>query len=294
MPGRKLALEADELQTLATAAAMRWHSPTTGAASASEFMSRLSGRPLSFSSPGYTPASDARLLVVVASAYITSLALLQLVSPVRFAKARWFVVLAALHNAALCLASLAMLLGVAAAVAAEVRRTGSFASTICNPRGDSVNPRMVYWLYLFYVSKFWELIDTVIIVLRGRPLTLLHVWHHTSVMFEMYSWLEFDMVLGVYGMLFNTLVHTFMYSYYCAALLKVRVPWKQALTSLQIVQFCVSFACLVPYVYFYQRTSGGCTGGPALAVSMVCNGSFLLLFIQFFRKTYLSEKPKRT
>jgi fatty acid elongase 3 len=273
---------------------MQWESPTKGATSLSHFLSLLSERPVAVLQPGYTPASDARIVVIAAALYLLVLSLLHRVSPSPFARAFWFVAVAALHNAALCVASFAMLVGVTGAVRAEIIESGSVASTLCNPSGRLISPRLTYWLYLFYISKFWELLDTVILVLRGRPLTLLHVWHHASVMFEIYFWLEFDMVLGMYGMIFNTLVHTFMYSYYCAALLKVRVPWKQALTSLQIVQFCVSFVSLVPYAYVYKATPGGCTGGPGLVVSAICNGSFLLLFIQFFRRTYAPPKAKST
>jgi fatty acid elongase 3 len=249
----------------------------------------LRASPFALFPPGCTPASDARLPVFAASLYLGSLLTLRALSPPRFARSPWFVALAAAHNAALCLASLAMLAGVLRAIAVEVTATGSLASTLCNPRGSEMSASLTHWLYLFYLSKFWELVDTVILVLRGRPLTLLHVWHHTSVMFEMYSWLESNMALGVYGMVCNTLVHTFMYSYYCAALLKIRVPWKQALTSLQIVQFLVSFASLVPYGYYYRSTPGGCTGGPGLAASVVCNGSFLALFVDFYRKTYTAD-----
>jgi hypothetical protein len=33
---------------------------------------------------------------------------------------------------------------------------------------------------IFYLSKYWELFDTILLVLRGRPLTLLHVFHHIA------------------------------------------------------------------------------------------------------------------
>lgn len=33
---------------------------------------------------------------------------------------------------------------------------------------------------IFYLSKYWELFDTILLVLRGKPLTLLHVFHHIA------------------------------------------------------------------------------------------------------------------
>lgn len=104
------------------------------------------------------------------------------------------------------------------------------------------------------------------------------------------------MSLGAYGMWFNTLVHVFMYGYYAASLARIRVPWKRYLTSLQIVQFTVSFLSLIPYAAIRARTPAGCTGTPGLIVSAVWNGIFLVLFIQFYRNTYTARKPaaKRT
>lgn len=270
-----------------------WRSLTNDFANSTNLIGLLVTEPLYIRDSKYTPFSDIRIVLAIAFLYLISISLLRRVSPLRFATSRPFVAIAAFHNASLCIASLVMLVGLTSAVAKEVSSSGSFASSVCNPTGKQMGSDIGFWLYLFYLSKFWELLDTVLLVLRGKPLTILHVWHHTSVMFEMFSWLEFSMVLGVYGMMFNTLVHVFMYAYYAAALLNIRVPWKRALTSLQILQFCVSFVSLIPYYMLHAGTPDGCTGGPGLIVSIVCNGSFLILFIDFFRKTYSAKSQTR-
>ena len=41
---------------------------------------------------------------------------------------------------------------------------------------------MQYCLYIFYTSKFYELLDTVLMVLKKKPLGFLHVYHHTIVL----------------------------------------------------------------------------------------------------------------
>lgn len=38
-------------------------------------------------------------------------------------------------------------------------------------------PQVIFF-YIFYLSKFYELLDTVIIVLKKRPIIFLHVYHH--------------------------------------------------------------------------------------------------------------------
>ena len=82
-------------------------------------------------------------------------------------KLKW---ITAIHNLFLCLLSLIMLIviqikkaGVVGAV--DVYETGGFLDLyVMEPKYAS---GMMYWaLYLFYLSKFPELIDTVILVLK--------------------------------------------------------------------------------------------------------------------------------
>eukprot|EP00172_Hildenbrandia_rubra_P003664 Plantae.Rhodophyta-Hildenbrandia_rubra.ctg6125.p1 GENE.Plantae.Rhodophyta-Hildenbrandia_rubra.ctg6125~~Plantae.Rhodophyta-Hildenbrandia_rubra.ctg6125.p1 ORF type:complete len:289 (-),score=11.18 Plantae.Rhodophyta-Hildenbrandia_rubra.ctg6125:1342-2208(-) len=146
--------------------------------------------------------------------------------------------------------------------------------------------------YVFYLSKWYELLDSFIIVERGGKLGLLHLWHHSSVLFETWSWNEFGLMYAIYGVWFNTFVHVFMYTYYALALLGKRVWWKKWLTTLQIVQFCCSFVLSVPFVWMGGLT-GECRGRVAFSVSVLCNGSYLWLFLRFYKKTYKKEKAKR-
>lgn len=145
-----------------------------------------------------------------------------------------------------------------------------------------------YWIYVFYLSKFWELFDTFLLVLRGRPVTLLHIWHHSSVMLEVRGWLEYSMTIGVYGMAFNTFVHVIMYAYYAAAVLRIPFPLKRAITATQIVQFLTGFASLIPFARYYQQR-GGCAGVYGIFISAFMNMSYLALFVRFYMRTYLAK-----
>jgi hypothetical protein len=268
-----------------------WRSPTQGAESVADFLGALSPRSFAFAPKGYTPLSDARVLPFAAGTYLLTLVLLPRTAP--FAHSRLFVLLAAAHNLALSVASTVMFFGIGRAIFHAVA-AGNVASTVCNPTGSKMAPGFTHWLYIFYLTKFWELLDTVLLVLRGKPLTLLHVLHHSSVMFEVYSWLETEMVVGVWGMLANSGVHVLMYSYFAATLLGVRVPWKKMITTIQILQFISSFASLVPWFYLHKNTpGGGCTGTAGLVVSAFCNGAFLILFVRFYLQTYKATKYGR-
>ncbi len=55
-------------------------------------------------------------------------------------------------------------------------------SLVCNeykPEGS----RMAFWLWVFYLSKIFDFMDTFIMVVRGKfeQFTFLHVYHHISI-----------------------------------------------------------------------------------------------------------------
>lgn len=180
-------------------------------------------------------------------------------------------------------------------VVIQVWRESGPAATVCTPVGngsEAIPSSFQFWMYLFFMSKFYELLDTILLILRGRPLTLLHVWHHASVMYETWGWLEFGVTVGIYGMWFNTFVHIIMYAYYAAALLKIPFPLKKSITTLQIVQFITGFLSLIPFTYLHF-TGTGCSGVIGLLISAVINGSYLLLFLRFFKKTYFAETKRK-
>ena len=99
--------------------------------------------------------------------------------------------------------------------------------------------RLYWWSYVYYVSKYYELLDTVLRVLKAQPLTFLHVFHHALVLLMAYCWLELVQSLQVIGLLANTGIHVVMYSYFLLSSLGVRpgTAFKKLVTSGQIVQF---------------------------------------------------------
>lgn len=242
-----------------------------------------------------TPLSDPRYLLLTSFTYLIIVQLIRTWASQggkKLGKSNFLKYVTVCHNLFLSVASLLMHMQIVTAMW-TVTTEYNFDSTICTPAGQRLPNVMQKAMYVFLWSKLYELMDTFLIAMRGRPLIFLHVWHHFSVMFEVWGWLHFDVTVGLYGMMFNTFVHIFMYGYYAAAVLKIPFPFKRAITTTQIVQFMTGFCSLIPYTYMHLSTPG-CTGVPGLVLSGIINASYLILFAQFFRSTYMKKKKTKT
>eukprot|EP00913_Durusdinium_trenchii_P029851 g27973.t1 len=91
-----------------------------------------------------------------------------------------------------------------------------------NPETPAQGP-LYFWSYAFYVSKYYELVDTLLAILRASrpPHFGLHVYHHALVPVMVWNWLEYRMNLQHIGLLWNTFVHVVMYAYYGLKVLKI-------------------------------------------------------------------------
>ncbi|RKO92310.1 ELO family, partial [Blyttiomyces helicus] len=143
---------------------------------------------------------------------------------------------------------------------------------------------LFFTLYIYYLSKFYELFDTVILVLKKKPLIFLHWYHHAIVILMVWSWLQYGITYSSLGTIANTLIHVFMYYYYFVSSLGGNVWFKRYLTFGQIIQFAVSFILCGPYLHYHFKR--GCSGWDAFLFSMAVNGSFLFLFVRFYRSSY--------
>ncbi|KAI9319990.1 ELO family [Dichotomocladium elegans] len=142
-----------------------------------------------------------------------------------------------------------------------------------------------YWGYLFYLSKYYEVVDTVIILLKGRRPSFLQTFHHAGAMVTMWMGIRYRTHAFWIFCTFNSLVHTVMYAYYAATTVGIHPPGKKYVTSMQITQFvfgnCVALSyLLVP----------GCTRilEQRLTIGFAVSYTFILLglFARFARKTY--------
>ncbi|MCJ1439349.1 hypothetical protein MMC27_008741 [Xylographa pallens] len=101
------------------------------------------------------------------------------------------------------------------------------------------NEGLAYYGWLFYVSKFYEVLDTMIILAKGKKSSFLQTYHHAGAMMCMWAGMRYMSPPIWMFVLINSFIHALMYSYYTFAALGMQAPmlFKRTLTGLQIAQF---------------------------------------------------------
>lgn len=151
--------------------------------------------------------------------------------------------------------------------------------------------RLARVLYIHYLSKAYEFVDTVLMVLKKnfRQVTFLHVYHHATTFFPVWYW---TVKYGPGGApwfccMLNSTVHVVMYSYYLATSLGVRVPkpFKAMITLGQLTQF-VSFIVQGYWLVFVNDCYHPRL--PPLMLQAQCV-IFFILFLNFFIRAYCAK-----
>jgi len=151
---------------------------------------------------------------------------------------------------------------------------------------------LYYWNYLF---KYYELIDTLFLVMKKKPIGFLHAYHHPATL--VLTWTQLVDFSGMQWVVIelNLFVHTVMYFYFALAAMHIQLPFKQIVTTLQILQFVIDISCCS---YAYPNiilTSDACTGTlRAGVVGCFILSSYLFLFVDFYNETYNKENDEKS
>ncbi|XP_054624889.1 elongation of very long chain fatty acids protein 1a isoform X1 [Dunckerocampus dactyliophorus] len=170
--------------------------------------------------------------------------------------------------------------------------TFTWKCDLIDPSNTPQALRMVRVAWLFYFSKFIELIDTVFFVLRKKQnqITFLHVFHH-SVM--PWSWWWGVMLtpaggMGSFHAMVNSGVHVIMYTYYGLSAAGPRFQkylwWKKYMTAIQLTQFILVSVHISQY-YFMEK----CDYQVPLWIHLIWMYGvlFFILFSNFWVQAYI-------
>lgn len=154
------------------------------------------------------------------------------------------------------------------------------------------------WVALFIFSKYFELIDTVFLVLRKRKVGFLHWYHHCSVLLYCWHAYVWEMPTGIYFVSMNYTVHAIMYFYYFLAAVCKRPPkWALLVTILQLVQMAIGIMITLSHIHIMiYGTVKNCDGHiPNLTAALGMYASYFILFAQFLVQRYCGKRdePKK-
>ncbi|KAI8887627.1 GNS1/SUR4 membrane protein [Backusella circina FSU 941] len=201
-----------------------------------------------------------------------------------------------IHNILLTLVSGALLALLFEQLFPQLYRHG-FYYTICSVDAWTQKHELLY--YLNYLVKWWELVDTVFLVIKKKKLEFLHYFHHSMTMALCYTQLVGRTTVSWVPIILNLTVHVLMYYYYFRTSTGAKIWWKKYLTTMQIIQFIIDLGIIysVTYSYYawtytdYLPNFGTCAGTESAAVfGCAILTSYLFLFINFYRITYNQNK----
>jgi len=166
---------------------------------------------------------------------------------------------------------------------------------------------MEFYYMINYYFKYLELLDTVFLAFKKKPLPFLHVFHHSATALLCYSQLIGKTSISWTVISLNLAVHVLMYYYYYATAGGARIWWKKYLTMMQIIQFVIDLFVVYFGTYGHFAATyfdgviphmGNCAGSETAAI-FGCGllTMYLGLFINFYLQTYKkkdSSKAPRT
>ena len=220
--------------------------------------------------------------------YIVSKPIFLSIAKIIDPKATWFIFSIAVHNFLLAFFSFIVVVNTWPIVFNHYNSYGAF-DTYCDPHGTlwAQSSGFGAWTIIFYVSKYWEFVDTWILVLKGKKPSFLQIYHHTGIAFTMWvgvvsqsSWLTAVVLL-------NSIIHTLMYTYFFIKTISPQTQIKSAkyLTKAQIGQFFTGILYSGGVLYLGEKcdTQSSRFG---LVCLQVYGYGLIALFMAFAKRKY--------
>ncbi len=144
-------------------------------------------------------------------------------------------------------------------------------------------------MFLFYLSKYYEYVDTWLIYLKGKKPITLQTYHHVGavIVWHLCYFYKSDSIF--IATMFNSFVHTIMYWYYCETCMLEPRPYikymKKYITSMQIIQLVLG--SLLSCVYYTVESGKSLWAHLIFQLYVI---GLIILFTQFAYKTYITKK----
>ncbi|KAJ2705798.1 hypothetical protein FB645_002179 [Coemansia sp. IMI 203386] len=187
------------------------------------------------------------------------------------------------HNLVLAVYSLWTFADYFPAVVQNVRGHG-LKDGFCDTQWTLWNRKLLAHGFLFYLSKYYEFIDTAIILAKGRPAGRLQTFHHSGAVLVMWFGNYVQSPYLSFFVFENSIIHSFMYTYYTLTALGFKPPGKKILTTMQISQFYIALSAGILYAVL-----PGCQDTPQKVFTYVFLAyifELIRLFTDFARRTY--------
>lgn len=117
--------------------------------------------------------------------------------------------------------------------------------------------KIQYFVYLHYISKYIDYLDTLFIILRKKnnQLSFLHVYHHSSIgiIWGYLLYIGHGNGTASFGCLVNSLIHVIMYSHYLITSFGINNPFKRYITQMQLAQFIILFIHSIIVISNYEN-----------------------------------------
>mmetsp|Transcript_32492 Transcript_32492/g.75516 ORF Transcript_32492/g.75516 Transcript_32492/m.75516 type:complete len:307 (-) Transcript_32492:77-997(-) len=178
----------------------------------------------------------------------------------------------------------------------HVRSHGFYYTVCAKPEDWYTTGKVAFWLEVFILSKFPELLDTVFLVLQNKRVIFLHWYHHVTVL--LFCWQAYirNASPGLWYCAMNYCVHAFMYLYYAGMAVpssrRLVQPWSIFITVGQILQMVMGAIVTLSAAGWWVQGVECNLRQSTCCLGVVVYASYLGLFVALFVDKYCGRcKP---
>ncbi|EJW05387.1 hypothetical protein EDEG_00051 [Edhazardia aedis USNM 41457] len=219
---------------------------------------------------------------------------LQNVQPLKRELFSFLTVLMVVHNIILCIFSLVTFINTFPVIYKSLMYKPLFYF-INDPKKEMLY-RLEYWIWIFYVSKIYEVVDSIILHVNKRQTSFLQMYHHAGAIICCWMLCRANTHLAWIFVVLNSFIHTIMYFYYMLTTLRFKPKFKRIITRMQIGQFVIGILLLFVHTSSHHQWSKDKNTRQfqfwTFGLNIFYVATLFLLFRRFEKKTYTKHKKQ--